>query len=64
VHWLGTTQLEGWTHFIAPAFSEKLMMWETELHPQVYSTLEITDTKVIWKSYSKEWCFSTLEVKR
>lgn len=64
VHWLGYTQLPGWTHCIAPAFSEKITALQADMHPQVYSTLEILRDKITWKSYSKQWCLSTIEVKR
>ncbi len=63
-HWFSYKNQAG-VHFITvPGFSENITaMNYPENNPGVYSTLEINDNKLLFKSFSKEFAFVNVELE-
>ena len=62
VHWIGSYTIGQIPCFIAPSFTENIAATAyPENNPGIYSTLEVNDQNLIFKSYSGEYCFVTLE---
>lgn len=62
-HWLSSTEIDrNIKQITLPAFSENIITSpKSKIHPCVYNLIEINKGKLIIKSYSRQFCFSSLE---